>query len=77
VRAALTTFLALPVLQRSTVLLKDVLDLSLDEIAQTTGTTLPAAKAALHRGRVSSTPATGTVCRRSYPEECRLDQDEV
>ncbi len=53
VRAALSSFLALPVLQRSAVILKDVLGLSLDEIAQTTGTTVPAVKAALSRGRTS------------------------
>jgi RNA polymerase sigma-70 factor, ECF subfamily len=53
VRAALSSFLALPVLQRSAVILKDVLGLSLDEVALTTGTTVPAVKAALSRGRTS------------------------
>jgi RNA polymerase sigma-70 factor (ECF subfamily) len=42
----------LPVIQRSTVVLMDVLEYSLAETAQILGTTLPAVKAALHRGRV-------------------------
>jgi len=40
------------VIQRSTVVLMDVLEYSLAETAQILGTTLPAVKAALHRGRV-------------------------
>jgi len=51
VRAALTRFLALPVTQRSAVILKDVLDHSLDDTAATMGTTVLAVKAALVRGR--------------------------
>jgi RNA polymerase sigma-70 factor (ECF subfamily) len=51
VRAALALFLDLPVLQRSAVVLKDVLGLSAEEIAETLQTTVPAVKAALVRGR--------------------------
>jgi RNA polymerase sigma-70 factor (ECF subfamily) len=51
VHAALSAFLELPPAQRSCVILKDVLGHSLDEIATLVGLTLPAAKAALHRGR--------------------------
>lgn len=51
VRAALAVFLELPVLQRSAVILKDVLGLSLEDIAQALQTTVPAVKAALVRGR--------------------------
>jgi RNA polymerase sigma-70 factor (ECF subfamily) len=51
VRAALRTFLALPIAQRSAVILKDVLGCSLEEIVEATGSTLPAVKAALSRGR--------------------------
>jgi RNA polymerase sigma-70 factor (ECF subfamily) len=51
VRAALATFLELPIVQRSAVILKDVLGCSLEEIVQITGATLPAVKAALFRGR--------------------------
>jgi RNA polymerase sigma factor (sigma-70 family) len=51
VRAALARFLALPLTQRSAVILKDVLGHSLEETAQTMGTTVMAVKAALVRGR--------------------------
>src|SRR4051794_1455838 len=51
VRAALPRFLALPVSQRSAVILKDVLDHSLEETADTMGTTVAAVKSALVRGR--------------------------
>jgi RNA polymerase sigma-70 factor (ECF subfamily) len=51
VRAALARFLALPVTQRSAVILKDVLGHSLAETAETMGTTIQAVKAALVRGR--------------------------
>src|SRR5262249_41530800 len=53
VRAALSTFVALPVSQRSAVILKDVLGHSLDDIAAATGMTVPAVKAALVRGRAN------------------------
>lgn len=53
VRAALARFLALPVTQRSAVILKDVLGHSLEEAAETMGTTIMAVKAALVRGRRS------------------------
>jgi RNA polymerase sigma-70 factor (ECF subfamily) len=49
--AALHTFMRLPVAQRSSVILKDVLGYSLDEIGSITGSSLAAVKAALHRGR--------------------------
>ncbi len=51
VRAALARFLSLPVTQRSAVILKDVLGHSLEECAETMGTTVMAVKAALVRGR--------------------------
>ena len=51
VRAALARFLGLPLAQRSAVVLKDVLGHSLEETAETMGTTVPAVKAALVRGR--------------------------
>jgi RNA polymerase sigma-70 factor (ECF subfamily) len=51
VRAALACFLVLPVTQRSAVILKDVLGHSLEETAETMGTTVLAVKAALVRGR--------------------------
>jgi RNA polymerase sigma-70 factor (ECF subfamily) len=53
VRAALARFVALPVRQRSAVILKDVLGHSLQETAETMGTTVLAVKAALIRGRAA------------------------
>ncbi|HWF09042.1 MAG TPA: sigma-70 family RNA polymerase sigma factor [Bryobacteraceae bacterium] len=49
--ASLSTFMRLPVAQRSCVILMDVLGHTLDEISQVTGTSIPAVKAALNRGR--------------------------
>jgi RNA polymerase sigma-70 factor (ECF subfamily) len=51
VEAALAVFIELPPVQRSAVILKDVLGQSLEEVAATTGTTVGAVKAALSRGR--------------------------
>ncbi|PWT89605.1 MAG: RNA polymerase subunit sigma-70 [Proteobacteria bacterium] len=48
---SLATFMRLTVPQRSSVILMDVLGYSLDEIGRMTGLTIPAIKAALHRGR--------------------------
>lgn len=48
---ALRTFMRLPVAQRSCVILMDVLGHSLDEIGTVIDATIPAVKAALHRGR--------------------------
>jgi RNA polymerase sigma factor (sigma-70 family) len=48
---ALSCFLELAPAQRACVILKDVLDHSLDDIADELGLSVPAVKAALHRGR--------------------------
>jgi RNA polymerase sigma-70 factor (ECF subfamily) len=48
---ALGHFLGLPPVQRACVILKDVLDATLEDIASTLEITVPAVKAALHRGR--------------------------
>lgn len=53
VEAALGAFTELPPVQRSAVILKDVLGQSLEETAQTMGTTVGAVKAALSRGRAN------------------------
>ena len=50
-RAVEHLVLTLPPMERACVLLKDVLDHSLEEIAELTGSTLGGVKAALHRGR--------------------------
>jgi len=49
---SLRTFMRLPALQRSAVILKDVLDHSLEEVASISGASEAAAKSALQRGRV-------------------------
>jgi RNA polymerase sigma-70 factor (ECF subfamily) len=49
--ASLRTFMRLPAAQRSSVILMDVLGCSLQEICAVMDFSLPAAKAALHRGR--------------------------
>src|SRR5262245_4841639 len=61
--ASLATLMQLPIIQRSTVVLMDVLGYSLAETVEILGTTLPAVKAALHRGRarlksLAQTPTT-------------------
>jgi RNA polymerase sigma-70 factor (ECF subfamily) len=49
--ASLRTFMRLPVAQRASVILMDVLGCSLREVCEVMDCSLPAAKAALHRGR--------------------------
>ena len=49
--AGLHTFMRLSVAERSTVILMDVLGYSLEEIGNVTASSIPAVKAALHRGR--------------------------
>ena len=53
VQAALGCFLALAPAQRGCVILKDVLEHSLEEIAAELELSMPAVKAALHRGRTA------------------------
>ncbi len=70
VHAAISSFLSPAPAQRASVILKDVLDHSLDEIASQLELSVPAVKAALHRGRTQlrgmseasrSTPAVRTI----------------
>jgi RNA polymerase sigma-70 factor (ECF subfamily) len=58
--ASLRTFMRLPVAQRSSVILMDVLGCSLREVCEVMECSLPAVKAALHRGRTQL---------RAYAEE--------
>ena len=53
VQAAISLFLELAPAQRGSVILKDVLEHSLDEIAVELNLSVPAVKAALHRGRLA------------------------
>jgi RNA polymerase sigma-70 factor (ECF subfamily) len=56
---SLRTFMRLPVAQRSSVILMDVLGCSLQEICAVMDFSLPAAKAALHRGRTRLSELAG------------------
>ena len=74
VRAALGRFLVLPVPQRSAVILKDVLGHSLEEVAETMGTTVMAVKAALVRGRGTLAKAEQDEKLVEAPERAVLDR---
>jgi len=51
--ASLRTFMRLPVAQRSSVILMDVLGYSLEEVSEVMGTSILSVKGALYRGRIS------------------------
>jgi RNA polymerase sigma-70 factor (ECF subfamily) len=75
--ASLRTFMRLPVAQRSSVILSDVLGHSLQEICEIAGASVPSVKAALQRGRARlRTLATETddvpVPALAEPERTRL-----
>ena len=77
VTVSLRTFMHLPAAQRGAVILKDVLGYSLDEIGHVMQATLPAVKAALHRGRqqlrdLASAPEERSVAVLAEPERSRL-----
>jgi RNA polymerase sigma factor (sigma-70 family) len=74
VRAALARFLALPVTQRSAVILKDVLGHSLEETAETMGTTVMAVKAALVRGRAKLLAQEAAQQTHEAQERAELDR---
>jgi RNA polymerase sigma factor (sigma-70 family) len=73
-RAALAKFLSLPITQRSAVILKDVLGHSLEETAQTMGTTVLAVKAALVRGRRSLREEDATATPSDAALRAKLDR---
>jgi RNA polymerase sigma factor (sigma-70 family) len=74
VRAALARFLTLPVTQRSAVILKDVLGHSLEETAETMGTTVMAVKAALVRGRGKLLQPEGEVASSTTTPRADLER---
>jgi RNA polymerase sigma-70 factor (ECF subfamily) len=74
VRAALGHFLTLPLGQRSAVILKDVLGHSLEEAAQTMGTSVPAVKAALVRGRAALRQEEPGARNPATPARAALDR---
>lgn len=74
---SLRTFMRLPAAQRCSVILMDVLGYSLQEISHITGTTIPAVKAALNRGRaglreLARQPDDQPVPELAEPERARL-----
>jgi RNA polymerase sigma factor (sigma-70 family) len=71
---ALARFVQLPVTQRSVLILKDVLELSLDEIGTTLSLSLAAVKAQLHRARQAiraQSPPPEADLARPGPETAR------
>jgi RNA polymerase sigma-70 factor (ECF subfamily) len=74
VRAALARFLTLPVQQRSAVILKDVLGHSLEETAETMGTTIMAVKASLVRGRRTLLEDEAEEARTAVATRAELDR---
>jgi len=77
VSVRLRTFMHLPVVQRGAVILKDVLGYSLEETGHVMQATLPAVKAALHRGRqhlreLADAPEARSAPVLAEPERSRL-----
>ena len=77
VAVSLRAFMHLPVAQRGAVILKDVLGYSLEEIGHVMQATVPAIKAALHRGRqhlreLADAPEEHSVPVLAEPERSRL-----
>ena len=75
--AGLRTFMRLPVAQRSSIILMDVLGYSLDEIGGVTALSVPAIKASLHRGRarlreLAQEPDDSPLPVLNEPERSRL-----
>lgn len=69
-RAVEHLVVTLPPMERACVLLKDVFDDSLEEIAEIVGSSVGGVKAAIHRGRSKLTmrPALSTATRSANPE---------
>jgi RNA polymerase sigma-70 factor (ECF subfamily) len=70
--ASLPTFMQIPASQRSVVILFDVLEYSAEEVGEIIGTTVPAVKSILQRGRSRlrelASHATGTTTRAPLPD---------
>src|SRR5262249_12750850 len=75
--SSLKTFARLPVVQRSAVILKDVLGYSIGEVGGIIAASVPAVKAALHRGRarlkeIAAEPDDRPQPTLTAPERARL-----
>ena len=75
--ASLRTFMRLPVAQRSSVILMDVLGCSLREVCDVMDFSLPAVKAALHRGRARLRELADEPDDRPRPKLSEADRDRL
>lgn len=75
--ASLRTFLRLPVAQRSSVILMDVLGCSLREVCEVMDFSLPAVKAALHRGRAQLRELAEKPDDLPHPELSEAERDRL
>src|SRR6266571_3451530 len=75
--ASLRTFMRLPVAQRSSVILSDVLGCSLREVCEVMDFSLPAVKAALHRGRTQLRELADEPDDRPSPKLSDADRDRL
>jgi RNA polymerase sigma-70 factor, ECF subfamily len=76
-RASLRTFMRLPVAQRSSVILMDVLGCSLQEVGDVMDFSLPAVKAALHRGRTRLRELADEPDDQPRPELSKAERDRL
>src|ERR1700720_3792814 len=75
--ASLRTFMRLPVAQRASVILMDVLGCSLTEICEVMDFSLPAVKAALHRGRAQLRELADEPDDKPRPTLSEADRDRL
>src|SRR6201996_8449744 len=76
-RASLRTFMRLPVAQRSSVILMDVLGCSLQEVGEVMDFSLPAVKAALHRGRTRLRELADEPDDQPRPDLSKAERDRL
>ena len=75
--ASLRTFMRLPLAQRSSVILMDVLGCSLKEACEVMDSSLPAVKAALHRGRDRLRELAAQPDDLPHPELSKAERDRL
>jgi RNA polymerase sigma-70 factor, ECF subfamily len=75
--ASLRTFMRLPVAQRSSVILMDVFGCSLREVCEVMDFSLPAVKAALHRGRAQLRELAEQPDDLPQPELPKAERDQL
>ncbi len=74
---SLRTFMRLPVAQRASVILMDVLGCSLKEVCEVMDFSLPAVKAALHRGRARLRELADEPWDLPHPELSEIERDRL